>query len=177
VFWLLSQPLPHLVGHHLRRSIVLERIYRPVVKLFAPQTLPTINKNYLFMNILCIESFFSQKKPHNRTLLFASILLKYGRHFDYWKQPLNMRMRVCYLFCHEAGLCCYLVIHTENLLNPLQLFYVHLRSIYWLSLVYCERLYCIVLPKLWIFLCVNLMYVKSSITKGPAASPISVDYG
>jgi hypothetical protein len=28
VFWLLSQPLPHLVGHHLRLSNVLERISR-----------------------------------------------------------------------------------------------------------------------------------------------------
>jgi hypothetical protein len=25
-----------------------------------------------------------------------------------------MRMSVCYLHCHEAGLCCYLVIHVEN---------------------------------------------------------------
>jgi hypothetical protein len=25
-----------------------------------------------------------------------------------------MRMRVCYLDGHEAGLCCYLLIHTEN---------------------------------------------------------------
>jgi hypothetical protein len=33
-----------------------------------------------------------------------------------------MRMRACYLDCHEAGLCCYLVMHIENLLRPLQLF-------------------------------------------------------
>jgi hypothetical protein len=46
-----------------------------------------------------------------------------------------MRMRICYLDCHEAGLCCYLVIHTENLLRPLQLFYFHLWPIYWLSIV------------------------------------------
>jgi hypothetical protein len=26
-----------------------------------------------------------------------------------------MGMRVCYLDCHEARLCCYLVIHVENL--------------------------------------------------------------
>jgi hypothetical protein len=37
--------------------------------------------------------------------------------------------------CHEAGLCCYLVMHIENLLCPLQLFYFHLWLIYWLSLV------------------------------------------
>jgi hypothetical protein len=40
---------------------------------------------------------------------------------------MNMRMRVCYLDCHEAGLCCYLVIHVENLLHPLRLFHFHLR--------------------------------------------------
>jgi hypothetical protein len=41
-----------------------------------------------------------------------------------------MRMRVCYLDCHEAGLCCYLVIHIENLLRQLQLFCFYL----WLTL-------------------------------------------
>jgi hypothetical protein len=46
-----------------------------------------------------------------------------------------MRMRVCYLDYHEAGLCCYLVIHIGNVLRPLQLFYFHLWPIYWFSLV------------------------------------------
>jgi hypothetical protein len=50
---------------------------------------------------------------HNRMLLFISVLLKHGRHFDYWNQPLNMHMRVCYLDCYEAGLCCYLVMHRK----------------------------------------------------------------
>jgi hypothetical protein len=36
-------------------------------------------------------------KTHSRTLFFGSIILKYDRHFDYWNQPLNMRMRVSYL--------------------------------------------------------------------------------
>jgi hypothetical protein len=45
-----------------------------------------------------------------------------------------MRMHVCYLDSHEAGLCCYLVIHIENALRPLQLFYFHLWPVYWLSL-------------------------------------------
>jgi hypothetical protein len=65
-------------------------------------------------------------KNHNRTLLFGSMPLKHGRNFDYRNQRLNMRMRVCFLDCHEAGLCCYLVIHIETLLRPLQLFYFHL---------------------------------------------------
>jgi hypothetical protein len=59
---------------------------------------------------------FPSKKMHNIRLLFANILFMYGRHFDYWNQHLNMRMRVCYLDCHEDELCCYLVIHVDNLL-------------------------------------------------------------
>jgi hypothetical protein len=98
---------------------------------FTRKTFPTVNRKYFFMNILCIESFCPQKK-HNRTLLLGSILIKHGRHFDYWNQPLNIGMRVCYLDGHEVGLCCYLVIHTENLLHALQLFYFHLWHIYWL---------------------------------------------
>jgi hypothetical protein len=64
----------------------------------------------------------TKKKPHNRTMLFGRIHLKHGRHFDYRNQPLNVRICVCYLDCHEAGLCCYLVIHIENLLWSIQLF-------------------------------------------------------
>jgi hypothetical protein len=39
VLWLLSQPLPHLIGHHLRLSNVLERISRPsFVPLYGTNT-------------------------------------------------------------------------------------------------------------------------------------------
>jgi hypothetical protein len=72
---------------------------------------------------------------HDTMLLFKSTPLMHGRHFAYWNQPLYMRMHICYLDCLEAELCCYLVIHTENLSRPLQLFYSHLWPIYWLSLV------------------------------------------
>jgi hypothetical protein len=74
-------------------------------------------------------------KTHNIPLLSGGTLLKHGRHFDYWNRPLNMRIRVCYLDCDEAGVCCYLVLRIENLLRPLQLFSFHLWPIYWLSLV------------------------------------------
>jgi hypothetical protein len=73
------------------------------------------------MNIFCIESF-CQQETHNRMLLFSVTLLKHGRHFDYWNQLLNTRMLVYYLRCHNAGLCCYLVMHIENLLRPLHCF-------------------------------------------------------
>jgi hypothetical protein len=71
---------------------------------------------------------FCPQETHNRKSLFSSILLKHGRQFNYWNQPLNMGLRVCYLDCHEAGLCCYLLIHITAV-------YFHMWPIYWLSLV------------------------------------------
>jgi hypothetical protein len=108
--------------------------WQPVVNSFTRQTLPTVQRKHFFMNIFCIE-FFCQQKMENRTLLFGSVHLKHGHHFNYWNHPLNMGMRVHCLDSHEAGLCCYLVIHIENLWHPLQLFYFPLWPIYWLTLV------------------------------------------
>jgi hypothetical protein len=92
-------------------------------------------KLYPYLRNYRAESFCPHKM-NNRKLLFGRTLLKYGRHFVYWNQSLNMRMLVFYLDCHETGLCCYLVIHIENLLLPLQLFYFHLWRIYWLFFVF-----------------------------------------
>jgi hypothetical protein len=100
-----------------------------VVILFTRQTLPNVNRKHFLMDILCIQSFCPQKRT---TLLFGSTYLKHGRRFDYWNQPLNMYMHFCYQDCRKAGQCCYLVIHTENPLRPLQLRYCHLWPIYWL---------------------------------------------
>jgi hypothetical protein len=109
-------------------------VCHPDVNCFTPRILHTVNrKHFLWMNILRIESLCPQKKTHNKTLLFVSVLLKHGRHFAYWNQPVSMR--ICYLDCHDAGLCCYLVTHIENLLRPWQLFYFHLWPIYWPHLV------------------------------------------
>jgi hypothetical protein len=93
-------------------------------------------------------------------LLFRRIPFKYGRHFDYWNQPQNMRTRVCYLNCHEAGLCCYLVIHIEYRLHPLQLIYFHLCPIYWRSLLNpcLSRIF----KNCLFFLKTDIKYVKSS---------------
>jgi hypothetical protein len=109
----------------LRLPNVLERISRPSCGPLYETNTSHRKYETLFMNIIYTESFCPQKKKDNRKLLFCSTLFKHGRHFDYWNQPLNMRMRVCYLHCHETGLCCYLVIHIENLLRPLQMFYIH----------------------------------------------------
>jgi hypothetical protein len=97
---------------------------------------PWVNFSTQLWTVLCDEHFppqienislwisfarstFSQKKMHNWTLLFSNTLLKHSHHFDYCNQPLNMGICIFYLDCYEAGLCCYLVIHIENLLHPL----------------------------------------------------------
>jgi hypothetical protein len=117
--------IQHLVGHHLRLSYVFERISRLSCEPLYAQTLPTINRKYILINSRCIEFPFSQK-THTRMLLFGRTHLKHGRRFDHWNRPLNLRMRVCYLKCHEARLCCYLVMNIEKLLYQLHLFYFHL---------------------------------------------------
>jgi hypothetical protein len=133
-FRLSSQPLPHLVGHRLRISNVLERI-----SLLSCEPFYTTNTSHREQETFLYEHPLHRAllptKTHNRTLLFGSTNLKHGRHFDYWNQPLNMRMRVCYLDCNEDGQCCYLVINIEKVLRPLQLFYFHLWPIYYLSFV------------------------------------------
>jgi hypothetical protein len=85
----------------------------------------------------------TKRKAHNRTLLFSITLLKHGQHFDYWNQTMNMHMSTFYIDCHEAQLCCYIVIYTENLLHPLQLFYFHLWPIYWFFLIKCQEYSCV----------------------------------
>jgi hypothetical protein len=89
--------------------------------LYVTNTSHCKHRKKFFINLLCIESVCTQK-THNRTLLFGVTPLKHGRHSDYGNQPLNIRMRVCYLDCHEAEMCCYLVIHIENLLHPFSCF-------------------------------------------------------
>jgi hypothetical protein len=98
-------------------------------KHFPPQT------ENISLWISFALSPFAHKEMHNRMLLFSSIFPNHGCHSDYWNQPLNMCMHICNLGCHEAGLCCHLVIHRENRLCPLQIFYFHLWPIYWLSLI------------------------------------------
>jgi hypothetical protein len=134
VFRLLPQPLPHIRFNHFVISETFATFLDPAPKCFTRHTLPTTIRKHFFMSNLCFESFYSQK-THNRTLFFRSTL-KYGRHFDYWNQPLNTGMRVCYLDSHEAGLCYHLVIHIENICLPLQPFYFYLWLIYWVFFVF-----------------------------------------
>jgi hypothetical protein len=73
VFWLLSQPLPHLRFNLFVISETSATLFDPVVNRLTRQTLPTVDRTYVFMNILCTESF-----SHKRMLPFGSILLKHG---------------------------------------------------------------------------------------------------
>jgi hypothetical protein len=133
VFWLVSatsappfQPLVH------QRNLC--HVSRPSCEpLYATNNSHCKQETFLYEYPL--YWVFCPQKTHNRTLLFGSIIFKHGCHFDYWNQPLNLCMLYCYLHCHEAGLCCYLVMQTENLVSPLQLSYFHLWPIYWRSLV------------------------------------------
>jgi hypothetical protein len=139
VFWLLSQPLSHL---RLNLFVISETFSTKVEPLYATNT--SRNKQETFLCEYPLHwVLLPTKSTDNRTLLFGNTLLTYGHHFDYWTQPLNMLMRVCYLDCHEGRLCCYLVIHVWNLLHPLQLFYFHSLPIYWLSLVHTPMHTCI----------------------------------
>jgi hypothetical protein len=88
-------------------------IYHPVVNHLTWQTLLTINRKHFFMNILSIEFFCSQKRTIE--CCYSVVHTQAQSHFAYCNQPLNMHMHVCYIDCHGAGLCCYLVIHIGNL--------------------------------------------------------------
>jgi hypothetical protein len=68
-FRLLSQLLPHnrFIICDFRTS--LRECLDSVVNRFMRQTLPTVKRKYFFMNILCIESFCSQKKAKQNAVL------------------------------------------------------------------------------------------------------------
>jgi hypothetical protein len=131
VFWLLSQPILHLCVFN--PFVISETFATQLWTALSDQHFPPKTGNISLWISFALRPF-AHKKTHSRTLIFGSSLLKHGCYFDYWSQPLNMR--ICYLDCHEVGLCCYLSIHIESLWHLLQLFYFHLWRTYWLSLVY-----------------------------------------
>jgi hypothetical protein len=108
---------------HFRTSVSTsssaKRLPPTCESLYATKTYNSKQETFLYEYPLYWVLSPSPPKTHNIRLLFGSTFLKHDRHFDYWKQPMNLRMRVCYLGCHETGLCYYLVIHIENLLRPL----------------------------------------------------------
>jgi hypothetical protein len=120
-FWLFSEPLPHLW--------VISETFTAKMAIFPPSCEPLYSSNTshlkegTFVYEYPLHRFlWLSKMKQNKSLLFGSIFFKHGRHFDYWNRPLNMRMRICYLDYHEAGLGCYLVIHIKT-------YYVHYRCL------------------------------------------------
>jgi hypothetical protein len=109
-----SQP-PFQRLHHQRNDC------HPNTNRFTRQTHSIVNRKPLFMNILRIESFRPQNK--RTTERYSSVFAPQARS-PFWllKLASEMRMRVWYLDCHEAGLCCSLVIRIQNILRPLQIY-------------------------------------------------------
>jgi hypothetical protein len=104
-FWLLSQPLSHLSSNIIISATRLPRSCGQLYAINTSQRKQEINLYEYPLNWVLLPT-----KKHSRTLFFVSIPLKHGRHFDYWNQPLNMHMRICYL-------CCYLVTYRKSIMS------------------------------------------------------------
>jgi hypothetical protein len=120
---LLSQSLPHLVGHHPQLWYVLETIYRPNCEpLYAINT--SQRKQETFLYKCPLHWVLLLTNTHNWTLLL-------GR---------SLPNTVAILTTETSLWTSWTVLlpsdTMENLLRLLQLFYFHLWPIYWLSLVY-----------------------------------------
>jgi hypothetical protein len=63
-----SQPLPHLRLNRFIISKTFATFLDQPANRFKQQTLPTVNKRDFFMNILCVEYFFTQKVQQNAAL-------------------------------------------------------------------------------------------------------------
>jgi hypothetical protein len=70
VFWLLSQPFPHLVGHHLWISIVIERISRLSCELLSMKN-TSHRKQESFIYAHSLHWISLPTKTPNRTLLIG----------------------------------------------------------------------------------------------------------
>jgi hypothetical protein len=101
-------------------------IYFP---LYATKTVPTVNRKHFFINILCVKFFF----PHRNTKECCFSLVHSSNTVAILTTDTSFWTGAC-AFAIWTGLCCYIVIHIENLLRQLQLFYFYLWPVYWLSL-------------------------------------------
>jgi hypothetical protein len=132
VFWLLSHSLPHLIGRHLKLSNVNERISQPSSEpLYATNTSHHIHDTFLYEYPFHWVVLLTKNAQQNDAL-------RYFRHFDYWNQPLNMSMRVCYLYCHEAGLCCYLAIRMKPITSVTVVFHLWPILLKFHRIIYCS---------------------------------------
>jgi hypothetical protein len=127
VFWLLSQPLLHLLRPHLRLSNSHERISWPSFELLYWKNTSHLNRKHFFMIIFCIESFCPQKRT---TECCSLVVHPLSRVVILLLKPASEHGHAHLL--PRLSWSCYLVIHIENLLYPLQLFHFHLLPISWL---------------------------------------------
>jgi hypothetical protein len=118
-----SEPFPQLRGSHLLLSNVLQRISRSRCEpLYMTDTSHRKQETFLYEYPLHWV-LLSPPQKKNRTLFFGSTPSSKVAIFTSWNQPLIMLMRVCYVDCNEAGLCCYLAIHIGNLFRQIKLFF------------------------------------------------------
>jgi hypothetical protein len=75
-----------------------------------------------------------RKKNAQQNSFFGSIRPKHGRHFDYWNQPLNMHMRVCYLLSWSWTVLLPNDTHIKRF-TSITAVYLHLWPVYCLTLV------------------------------------------
>jgi hypothetical protein len=126
-FWLLSQPFPHL---RFNFFVTSETFATKVEPLYATNTSQHKQEIFLYEYplhwvLLLTKKLWSSVAHSSSTVAILTTETSL----------LNMSIRFVYPGYHDSGLCCYLVIHTENLLRPSQLFYFHLWHIYCLSFV------------------------------------------
>jgi hypothetical protein len=109
--------------HHFTSASTAKRLPPSCEPLYATNTSHRKQETFLYKP-LCSEFLPTEKRTTEdcSSVLYVSSTVAILT----MKTSLNICMHLCYLDCHEAGLCCYLVIHVKNLLRPLLLFYFHL---------------------------------------------------
>jgi hypothetical protein len=85
IFWLLSEPLHHLVGSTFESPSCEPRYATNI----------SHQKNEPFLYEYPLHWVILPTKTHYTTVFFGITLIKHGRRSFY--EPLNMSMRVCYL--------------------------------------------------------------------------------
>jgi hypothetical protein len=140
IFWLLSQPIPHLRFNLFVISETIATFLDSVLNRFTRQTLPPVNRKYFFMNILCIESFLSTEiAQQNASFRYCT---PQARSSFWLLKPASEHAHARLLPRLSCNWAVLLPSDThKNLFRPLQLFYFHLWPIYLLSLVTVFQIY------------------------------------
>jgi hypothetical protein len=109
VFLLLSQAASALGrASSVTFELLSENFSTQLCTALRDKHFPTLNGTHFILNILLLSHFAQRKRTTERW----SSVLHYSRTVAILTTEisLSLRMRVCYLDYHEAGLRCYLVI-------------------------------------------------------------------